>query len=366
MDNLNHPGLDRQRSAEREYRDYVQPRVAEHNAKVQSFLDAKKRQNKLVKALFFYVFCMLLGFAVVAFVVLSAINVALYLGDQYVTSTEIAPVYAEPWVFLAVFAGMLVFCACLGMNNAEADSSNLALNFGYYFGAAVTGFWKLPAISRETAKNAAEMKRLKNQMSTVRSELYYCALVAGFIAIFLILKFAFGQWKVFSGWGIEVETMFFVIALVLIDRFRYVLMFGILAPLLALPLSSGLLYPLQVIFEYLLAYWVLFPICAFYHADKAVSERMSGRQKPKSAINAARVSHFFAWILVLYLVKAFIHVVAGVIWWTNYDWTYSIVLNAEVILGSFGLCLPFGLAAIVPVIKLRDVHLRKEIQMIKV
>lgn len=211
-------------------------------------------------------------------------------------------------------------------------------------------------VFKELKKINLEMKNIKLNLfiSYKKNELFYISLIGIFLSIFLLLKFIFSFIKIFGGWSIEVDVMFYILILLLIDRVSYNLLFAILAPILALILNYGLLYPLQVFFEYILSYWVLIPIIFFSNYVMFVETKIF---KNSQKIQKIIIILSFVFIsLFLYLIKLFIHVWAGVIWWVNGNWIASFVLNSQIILGSFLICMPFVVISLLPIIKIRKLY----------
>lgn len=207
---------------------------------------------------------------------------------------------------------------------------------------------------------------LQNQIleKYTRSNLFYLVLVGILLAVFLLVKYLFSLFKVFSGWSIEVDVMVYALCILVIYQKKANFLFCFLAPLLGLIFSAGgIISFFQTIVEYILTYWIFIPLIFFPNLSKIVFNHdyflnyKRNQKFQKSLIAFA----FSILLLVLYCIKLFIHIWAGVVWWTNGDWSFSALLNAQVILGSFAICLPFGLLAVLPILKLRHFYFEKSI-----
>lgn len=205
---------------------------------------------------------------------------------------------------------------------------------------------------------------LQNQIleQYTRSNLFYLVLVGILLAVFLLVKYLFSLFRVFSGWSIEVDVMVYALCILVIYQKKANFLFCFLAPLLGLIFSAGgMISFFQAIVEYILTYWIFIPLIFFPSVSKIIfnHDYFSNSKKNQKFQKFLIVFVFSIFLLVLYCIKLFIHVWAGVVWWTNGDWSFSALLNAQVILGSFAICLPFGLLAVLPILKLRYFYFEK-------
>lgn len=298
--------------------------------------------------------------------VLAICNIAFNFGVPYEAST---PFYVPAWTFLVGF-----FIACLisaitlclvyyqlPINNCWITLVLLCTPF----------YWLIFVSSKQKAEQPNQqlsvlvglygliqiMCQLKPRHEGYsRSPLYYMVLIAIFCAIFLLFNFGFGQFRVFAGWSIQADAIVYLVCLLVIDKTRYGLIFGLIAPWLGLPLASGILNPIQGFVEYILAYYVLLPVLVFPALNQAVLTGCKLTDK-KVARNVVTIIFFGVFALLLFSLKAFVHIWAGVVWWVNGDWIGSLALNALIVFGSFGLCVPFAMAAIPAILQLRKAHL---------
>lgn len=207
---------------------------------------------------------------------------------------------------------------------------------------------------------------LQNQIleQYTRSNLFYLVLVGILLAVFLLVKYLFSLFRVFSGWSIEVDVMVYALCILVIYQKKANFLFCFLAPLLGLIFSAGgMISFFQTIIEYILTYWIFIPLIFFPNLSKIVfnHDYFSNSKKNQKFQKFLIVFAFSIFLLVLYCIKLFMHIWAGVVWWTNGDWNFSALLNAQVILGSFAICLPFGLLSVLPILKLRHFYFEKYI-----
>lgn len=207
---------------------------------------------------------------------------------------------------------------------------------------------------------------LQNQIleQYTRSNLFYLVLVGILLAVFLLVKYLFSLFRVFSGWSIEVDVMVYALFILVIYQKKANFLFCFLAPLLGLIFSAGgMISFFQAIVEYILTYWIFIPLIFFPSLYKIIfnHDYFSNSKKNQKFQKFLIVFAFSIFLLVLYCIKLFIHIWAGVVWWTNGDWSFSALLNSQVILGSFAICLPFGLLAVLPILKLRYFYFEKSV-----
>lgn len=207
---------------------------------------------------------------------------------------------------------------------------------------------------------------LQNQIleQYTRSNLFYLVLVGILLAVFLLVKYLFSLFRVFSGWSIEVDVMVYALFILVIYQKKANFLFCFLAPLLGLIFSAGgMISFFQAIVEYILTYWIFIPLIFFPGLYKIIfnHDYFSNSKKNQKFQKFLIVFSFSIFLLVLYCIKLFIHIWAGVVWWTNGDWSFSALLNSQVILGSFAICLPFGLLAVLPILKLRYFYFEKSV-----
>lgn len=207
---------------------------------------------------------------------------------------------------------------------------------------------------------------LQNQIleQYTRSNLFYLVLVGILLAVFLLVKYLFSLFRVFSGWSIEVDVMVYALCILVIYQKKANFLFCFLAPLLGLIFSAGgMISFFQAIIEYILTYWIFIPLVFFPNLSKIIfnHDYFSNSKKNQKFQKFLIVFAFSILLLFLYCIKLFIHIWAGVVWWTNGDWSFSALLNAQVILGSFAICLPFGLLAVLPILKLRYFYFEKSV-----
>lgn len=207
---------------------------------------------------------------------------------------------------------------------------------------------------------------LQNQIleQYTRSNLFYLVLVGILLAVFLLVKYLFSLFRVFSGWSIEVDVMVYALFILVIYQKKANFLFCFLAPLLGLIFSAGgMISFFQAIVEYILTYWIFIPLIFFPSLYKIIfnHDYFSNSKKNQKFQKFLIVFSFSIFLLVLYCIKLFIHIWAGVVWWTNGDWSFSALLNSQVILGSFAICLPFGLLAVLPILKLRYFYFEKSV-----
>lgn len=207
---------------------------------------------------------------------------------------------------------------------------------------------------------------LQNQIleQYTRSNLFYLVLVGILLAVFLLVKYLFSLFRVFSGWSIEVDVMVYALCILVIYQKKANFLFCFLAPLLGLIFSAGgMISFFQAIIEYILTYWIFIPLVFFPNLSKIIfnHDYFSNSKKNQKFQKFLIVFAFSVLLLFLYCIKLFIHIWAGVVWWTNGDWSFSALLNAQVILGSFAICLPFGLLAVLPILKLRYFYFEKSV-----
>lgn len=207
---------------------------------------------------------------------------------------------------------------------------------------------------------------LQNQIleQYTRSNLFYLVLIGILLAVFLLVKYLFSLFRVFSGWSIEVDVMVYALCILVIYQKKANFLFCFLAPLLGLIFSAGgMISFFQAIIEYILTYWIFIPLVFFPNLSKIIfnHDYFSNSKKNQKFQKFLIVFAFSVLLLFLYCIKLFIHIWAGVVWWTNGDWSFSALLNAQVILGSFAICLPFGLLAVLPILKLRYFYFEKSV-----
>lgn len=207
---------------------------------------------------------------------------------------------------------------------------------------------------------------LQNQIleQYTRSNLFYLVLVGILLAVFLLVKYLFSLFRVFSGWSIEVDVMVYALCILVIYQKKANFLFCFLAPLLGLIFfAGGMIAFFQTIVEYILTYWIFIPILFFPNFAKIIfsHDYFSNSKRNQKFQKFLIIFAFSIFLLVLYCIKLFLHIWAGVVWWTNGDWGFSALLNAQVILGSFAICLPFELLAVLPILKLRHFYFEKSV-----
>lgn len=310
----------------------------------------------LKKEFCFLVINLLFNLAEIIFFILWIFNVNL---TFYIIPNDLnSIVNLKSWILFVI-----IFCLNL-MNSIyllfiQKNKLNLLLflrKFFIYLFSIVGIFWWVYNFYNEFKIIKNQINHFKNDLQiNSKTKIYYLLLVGISISIFLLLKLVFSFWKIFGGWSIEVDLMFYLLVLVMIDKFKYVCLFVILAPLLSIPFSSGFINLLQVFVEYFLSYWILLPMCLFYNFNCKILKKI--KTLKKTTKNIISLSIFFIFSLGLICLKMFVHIIAGVIWWTNGDWLFSIILNAQILLGSFAICLPFTLISLMPILVLRKENL---------
>ena len=338
----------------------LQEKLEQQNSKINQFLTLQNEKKKLLFLLLSFAFGMLVNVCIITFIVLSALHFKFSIGINADTNAEI---YANAWMFLVGFLVLNLVIAGVCCMYGNLINCSYIVTFACSFFSLFSSFYILKIGVKKYLDLKKTISILDAQLlrPQEKSEVFYLVLVGLMLGIFIFLKFIFSYFKVLgNGWSIEADVMFYVLALVAIDKVRYNLLFAFLAPLIGLALSSGLLYFLQVITEYLVAYWILIPIMFFYNYKTFVEKSLAN--KSKKTINVVILVSFAVFTMILFALKTYIHTVAGVIWWTNGDWITSIILNCQVILGSFGICLPFALTALIPIIKLRENQLSPKLK----
>ncbi|WP_027123975.1 energy-coupled thiamine transporter ThiT [Mycoplasmoides pirum] len=342
--------------------DFINFQIKQKNYQISKFLFFQKQQKLLIKEMFWLFTNALLNIATIIFIFLESFQIHLKIGVNSATNENI---FISSWVFIIIF---FIFNFLISLIWSLTIKLNFNKKISYFFISFFSIFFiflKFPKLINEFTLNKKEIKFFKKNFISFfeNSETFYFVLLGLLLSIFLLVKFLFSFWKIFGGWSIEVDVMFYVLVLIIIDKLKFVLLFAFISPILALPFSSGLIYPLQVFIEYLLSYWILLPICFFANINFFFIKKMHINSKKNK--NLATLLFFSFLTFILFSIKMFIHILAGVIWWTNNDWFFSFVLNAQIILGSFAICLPFALMSILPILKIREIHQNKKIHLIK-
>ncbi|WP_033159689.1 hypothetical protein [Mycoplasmoides alvi] len=335
---------------------FINKKILIRNQWFNTFLLLKNFKKTLLIQIVLILLNCFLNILEICFLFLWIFDIQIFIGINEFSKNQII---VNPWFFFIIFLVINILLSFIPFfvywNLKVFFLKKIKWIFIYFFG--IFGiFWWFFKYKKELTLVSYQINNLQNKIHlNLRSNLYYILLVGLLLSIFLLLKFIFSFWKIFGGWSIEVDVIFYLLALITFDKFRYALLFGILGPLLALPLSSGLINPIQIIIEYLFSYWVLLPIFCFYNLNYKLT--IYKKQQLKKIISFFL---FFGFSLVLLSCKLFLHVLAGVIWWTNNDWFFSWILNSQIFLGTFLICLPFILVSLFPILNLREVNLRNE------
>lgn len=326
----------------------------------------KKKQKNLGNLISIFI-SFLFSCCEIIFLILALFKIDLNLGSNAITDKVIlvSPLYfLIAFLILNLIPFFSIYLYFLKNKLFQNDYYNFISVFLITYFSFISFFYFSYKWIKFLREINIKIKSLQNQIleKYTRSNLFYLVLVGILLAVFLLVKYLFSLFKVFSGWSIEVDVMVYALCILVIYQKKANFLFCFLAPLLGLIFSAGgMISFFQTIVEYFLTYWIFIPLIFFPNLAKIIFNHhyFLNSKKNKKFQNILIIFIFGLFLLVLYFIKLFIHIWAGTLWWTNGDWGFSALLNAQVILGSFAICLPFGLLAILPILKLRHFYFEK-------
>lgn len=183
-----------------------------------------------------------------------------------------------------------------------------------------------------------DKKENQDKKYNLKNNIMLISLVAMFLSLSIIFKYL-GQLILITGFPLELELIIYIVGLVTIYNYKYKIIFLILAPLM-----WGLVVPpfafniLQVIVEYFLP--------PLFFIIIAITWTLL-QKKNKITLNIGLILA----IILAYLVKCILHIIAGFYWWTPGDWMASFLINIQIIGLNLAFQLPISIIIINIIIK---------------
>lgn len=351
-----------------------------NDAEIKKVLDANQtvinqqkclitEKQKILSNLIWFFISFLFSCCEITFLFLTLFEINLNLGFNTITNKIIfvpSLYFLIAFLILDLFPFLFLYLYFLKNKLCKNPCFNFILVFLINYFSFISFFYFSYKRIKALKEINLKIHLLQNQVleQYTRSNLFYLVLVGILLAVFLLVKYLFSLFRVFSGWSIEVDVMVYALCMLVIYQKKASFLFCFLAPLLGLIFSAGgMISFFQAIVEYILTYWIFIPLIFFPSLSKIIfnHDYFSNSKKNQKFQKFLIVFAFSILLLFLYCIKLFIHIWAGAVWWTNGDWSFSALLNAQVILGSFAICLPFGLLAVLPILKLRYFYFEKSV-----
>ncbi len=177
--------------------------------------------------------------------------------------------------------------------------------------------------------------------------IFNISLTAILIAITVLFKFISSQIRLFGSYGLDGEYVALVIGLIVLPNIKYRLILIIISPCLWFVVSTPYaINALQVFVEYFLVIYAFFPFI-FINIDYE---------------DPIFKKYWLAPILLVIctIVKLMIHVVAGVLWWVNGDWSLSFIINSKIVFSNLGINLVLLITLIKPCLMIKSMYYPKD------
>ncbi len=138
---------------------------------------------------------------------------------------------------------------------------------------------------------------------------------------------------IIMGYSINFYTVFFVLILIILKTRLIKTIFFIFTPLVLLfDPNVYWINLIQVLVEYFLAIWCFFP---FLFGNAIIKKFDSKNLSKRLRLLVFSLLFIFSWML-----KLFLHTLAGYVWWTDNDWIGSLFINLPIIFTNILITIP--------------------------
>ncbi len=182
-------------------------------------------------------------------------------------------------------------------------------------------------------------------MKNKKNIIYEISLISIFLSLSILFKFISSFIKIINNYPLELEIAFLLLGILLLRSLKSKLLLLILSPLLWIFISPPFIYNgIQLFVEYFLSIYIFIPIC-FIKLD----------------INKKKLSLLvlISLLIFCFVIRIFIHILSGAIWWTNDDWIFSLYFNLPIV-GLNSLINIFVISiSIIPLLKIKNIFIIK-------
>ena len=159
------------------------------------------------------------------------------------------------------------------------------------------------------------------------------SLAGMFMGLINILNIIFYFFPVVMGYSIYFYFIVFSIGLVVIKTNIVKASFFIMTPIVLLIVPNVYWINLgQILVEYFLAIWCFFP---FLFGSKIIEKLNAKKYGDRIQLLVFSTLFILCWLL-----KLFLHVLAGYLWWTNHDWWGSMLINFPIMFTNILFTIP--------------------------
>lgn len=161
-------------------------------------------------------------------------------------------------------------------------------------------------------------------MKYFNKKIYYISLSALLISISIIFKYISQLIPIFNGYSLDLEIIPFVYGIISLKDYKFKIFFLIICPVLWWFIFPGyIINVLQVFVEYFLVFYI-YILLWFVDFVNPSNKKLY-------------IIMFFILLITLTFIRMIIHMIAGIIWWTNNNIFLSFIINLEIIFGNFSI-----------------------------
>lgn len=162
-------------------------------------------------------------------------------------------------------------------------------------------------------------------MNKFEKKIIYNITLSSILMSISILFKCFSQLiPIFQGYSLELEIIPYVYGIICIKDLKIKSIFIILCPILWWILFPGYsINATQIFIEHFLVYYI--------YSSLMIVNLIKISSKSKY------IYLFFLIMFLTTILKLFIHVIAGIIWWTNGNLLLSIIINLQIIFGNLAI-----------------------------